>query len=102
VADVCHSGTATCHWCATLPLEGRFCHGGRTIIQHISLNNSVNDTNDCNNSYVDLMSNVQYLFIVILALKVEIHKPLNYDVAFVVDVVLGSRRHRSRSHIYRV
>jgi len=27
-------------------------------------------------------------------------QPLNYDVAFVVDVVLGSRRHRSRSHIY--
>jgi len=31
---------------------GCFCHGGRPIIQHISLNNSVNDTNDCNNIYV--------------------------------------------------
>ena len=28
--------------------------------------------------------------------------PLNYDDAFVVHVILGSRRHRSRSHIYRV
>jgi len=60
MADVCHSGdaTITCHWCDTLPLEGRFCDGGRTIIQHISQNNSVNDTNDCNNNYV--MSNAYF------------------------------------------